>query len=62
MFGSGITAGTAGGPGWEAEVDRGRIEMKNLNAAMNGRDANGYIMHFIYEQNGNTVIIWHRIR
>lgn len=36
--------------------------MKNLNAAMQGRDTNGYIMHFIYEQAGNTVVIWHRIR
>jgi hypothetical protein len=59
---NGINGGSASGPKWEAQVNKGRIRMEGLSAALNERDSNGYILHQIYEQDGNSVAIWHKIR
>jgi hypothetical protein len=59
-FWNGITGGTQGGPKWEAQVNKGRIKMDGLTQALNERDALGYVLHAIYEQDGNTVAIWHK--
>ncbi len=58
---NGITPGTRGGLKWEAEVNKGRLRMSGLTDVLNARDANGYVLHQIYEQDGNTVAIWRRL-
>jgi len=59
---NGITPGSAQGPRWEAQVNKGKIRMAGLTDVLNARDANGYVLHQIYEQDGNTVAIWHKLR
>jgi hypothetical protein len=57
---NGITAGSRGGPIWEAQVNKGKIKMDGLTDALNQRHENGYILHQIYEHDGNTVAIWRK--
>lgn len=59
---NGITPGNAQGPRWEAEVNKGKIRMCGLTDVLNARDGNGYVLHQIFEQDGNTVAIWRRVR
>lgn len=61
-FGGKFTAGTAGGPAYEAEVVKGWVKMDDVTQVMNARAANGYRPAHVFEQNGNTVIIWERVR
>lgn len=57
---NGITGGSSNGPKWEAEVNKGKIRMSGLTDALNERDRNGYILHTLCEQDGNTLAIWHK--
>lgn len=57
----GITNGEAQGPVFEAQVNKGRIQMSGLTDHLNARFVNGYELSHIYEQNGNTVVIWRKM-
>lgn len=61
-FGGKFTVGVPGGPAYEAEVVKGWLKMDDVTAVMNTRHANGYRPAHVFEQNGNTVIVWERFR
>ena len=60
MSGSSFTAGKAGGPHFEAEVNKGSINMGAFTVSLNARHANGYRPLHVIEQNGNTMVVWER--
>lgn len=57
----GISDGSRNGPNFEAQVNKGKIRMEGLTNHLNARWANGYKLMHIYEQDGNTVVIWQKI-
>jgi hypothetical protein len=62
MFGiGGFSAGKAGGPAYEIEVNEGSVNMKHFERAANDRVANGYRMAHVYSQEGNTIVVWERV-
>jgi hypothetical protein len=60
--GSSFTAGKDGGPQFEAEVNKGSINMAAFTNSLNARYANGYRPAHVLEQDGNTMVIWERYR
>lgn len=62
LSGSSFTAGKPGGPHFEAEVNKGSINMNAFTNSLNARFENGYRPLHIIEQNGNTMVVWERYR
>jgi len=58
-FGGGtITTDPAGH--YEAEVNKRGLVMGPFTEMLNGRWDNGWQLHSVFEQNGNTVVVWER--
>ncbi|MGI8774471.1 MAG: hypothetical protein ACR2KQ_05575 [Actinomycetota bacterium] len=47
---------------YDAEVNKGSISVRHLNATLNRRYEAGYKLAHILEQAGNTILIWERYR
>lgn len=47
---------------YEAEVNRGDINMRALTDKLNDRYADGWRLAHMAEQGGNTIIVWERYR
>ncbi len=45
---------------YEAEVNEGGINMANFNRQLNNRWEQGWRLARIFEQAGNTIIVWER--
>lgn len=45
---------------YDAEVNKGRIGMGGFTAKLNQRWANGWRLDKVFEQDGNTVMVWER--
>ena len=53
-----FTDGSANGPVYEIQVNKGSINMEKFTRTANNRYANGYIIDKLYEQDGNTIVVW----
>jgi hypothetical protein len=62
LGGSSFTAGKPNGPQYEAEVNKGSINMNAFTNSLNERYANGYKPAHVLEQDGNTMVVWERFR
>jgi len=62
LGGTAFTGGKAGGPHYEIEVNKGSTNMGVFQKAANDRHDNGYNIAHVYEQDGNTVVVWERVR
>ncbi len=60
LSGSSFSAGKEGGPQFEAEVNKGSINMAVWQQHLNERFAQGYRLAFCFEQAGNTVMVFER--
>lgn len=60
--GASFSAGKEGGPHYEAEVNKGSINMGAFTNSLNARHANGYRPLHVLEQDGNTMVVWERYR
>jgi hypothetical protein len=49
-------------PEYDAEVNKGDISVKWLPRKLNERARQGWRLHTVLEQHGNTVMIWERWR
>lgn len=47
---------------YEAEVNRGDLSVGALTKALNKRHDDGWKLAHIFEQAGNTVMVWERIK
>lgn len=47
---------------YEAEVNKGDINMRSLQRQLNDRYEDGWKLAHIYSEAGNTVLIWERYR
>jgi hypothetical protein len=45
---------------YEAEVNRGDLSMGSLTRDLNDRHEKGWRLAHIFEQGGNTILIWER--
>jgi hypothetical protein len=45
---------------YDAEVNRGYISMKTINAKLNTRHKEGWKLAHLLEQGGNTAFVWER--
>ena len=54
----GFSAGKPNGPHYEIEVNKGSVTVGRFEDVANRRFANGYRLHQVYEQEGNTIVIW----
>jgi hypothetical protein len=61
LGGGAFTGGSKSGPHYEMEVNKGSTNMGALQKAANDRHDNGYKIGHVYEQDGNTVVIWERV-
>jgi hypothetical protein len=57
-----FTEGKPDGPPYEIEVNKGSMNTGKFTATANARWENGYYIEHVYEQAGNTVVIWRRFR
>lgn len=55
-----FTDGKPDGLVYEAQVNKGSINMEKFTKTANARWDNGYKLEHLYEQDGNTVVIWMR--
>jgi hypothetical protein len=55
-----LTEGKPNGPVYEAEVNKGSMNMSKFTSTANARWRNGYRIAFLYEQHDNTVVVWER--
>lgn len=55
--GSGVSSSTGH---YEAEVNKGSLNVGGLTARLNARWESGWALDKIFEQDGNTVMIWAR--
>lgn len=55
-------AETAGALEYDAEVNKGDISIRWLPAHLNKRARDGWRLHTVLEQHGNTIFIWERWR
>jgi hypothetical protein len=60
--GTSFTAGDEGGPQYEAEVNKGAINMGGFTNSLNARYENGYRPLHVVEKDGNTMVVWERFR
>jgi hypothetical protein len=56
------TPGPAPRPEYDAEVNKGSISIRWLPKKLNERAAAGWRLHTMFEQHGNTVMIFERWR
>ena len=62
MFGiGGLSGGSANGPFYEGEGNEGSINMKRFSSVANERHDNGYRMAHVFQQEGNTVVVWEKV-
>ena len=47
---------------YEAEVNKGDINMRHFSSQLNERYENGWRLSHLHENNGNTIIVWERYR
>ena len=47
---------------YEAEVNRGDLNMRSFSDTLNDRWRDGWRLAHIFEQGGNTVMVWERTR
>lgn len=47
---------------YEAEVNRGDLDVGSLSKKLNKRYDEGWKLAHIFEQAGNTVMVWERVR
>lgn len=57
---SGWSDGSPSGPHYEIDVNKGSMRKQSFEAAANKRWANGYRIAHVYEQDGNTVVVWEK--
>lgn len=62
LLGGAFSGGKEGGPHYEVEVNRDDLSARSFEKAANERYENGYRMAHLYEQAGNTVVVWERYR
>jgi len=48
------------GPLYEVEVNNGSMRVQQFAKTANARWANGYLIEHVYEQDGNTVVVWRK--
>jgi hypothetical protein len=46
---------------YEADVNRGDLNMRSLTDELNDRHDKGWKLAHIFEQGGNTILIWEQI-
>lgn len=56
-FGRGATTG---GDRYEAEVNRGDLNVGSFTRGLNARWNDGWQLAHVFEQGGNTVVVWER--
>ena len=62
VFGiGGLSGGKKDGPHYECEVNEGSINMRKFTDVANDRHANGYRMAHVFQQDGNTVVVWEKV-
>ena len=62
MFGiGGFSGGSPNSPHYEIEVNEGSVNMKKFSSAANDRHANGYRMAHVFQQEGNTIVVWEKV-
>lgn len=47
-------------PHYESEVNRGSLNMRTFTATLNSRWNGGWRLSHLFEQDGNTVMVWER--
>ncbi len=50
----------AGSDHYEAEVNRGSLNMRSFTNDLNKRYQNGWRLAFVFSQEGNTIIVWEK--
>jgi hypothetical protein len=55
-----FTDGKPNGPVYEIEVNRGSMNAGKFASTANARWENGYLIEHVYEQNGNTIVVWRK--
>lgn len=59
-FGSGGRNAVTSNGHYQAEVNKGSLNVGTFTATLNKRWEDGWRLDKVFEQNGNTVVIWER--